>query len=133
MKSLIDLTLQPVAIFERIPAESGSKFIHHMLHVSATVGLNFQKYPDFKCPGTPEEANNNPSDILTSQMEWDLLDLTSAVCLPGSSDIMTEFIRQSVLKVAEARRLVLSRLDTIRQALPYKASDSFLRLVKTIW
>lgn len=132
-KCLTDLALQLVATLERIPAESGSKFIHPMLYVSAAAGLKFQKYPDFQCPGTPEEVNNDPSDIFATQLEWDLLDLTSTVCQPGSSDTMTSFIPQSVLKVAEARRLVLSRLDTIRQALPYKASDSFLRLVKTIW
>ncbi|SCV47020.1 uncharacterized protein FFB14_09557 [Fusarium fujikuroi] len=118
---------------ERIPAESGSKFIHPMLYVSAAAGLKFQGYPDFQCPKTPEEVNNDPSDNFASQLECNLLDLTSTACLPGSSDTMTAFIPQSVLKVAEARRLVLSRLDTIRQALPYKASDSFLRLVKTIW
>lgn len=132
-KCLIDLALQLVATLERIPAESGSKFIHPMLYVSAAAGLKFQRYPDFPCAGTPEEVNNDLSDIFTSQLECDLLDLTSAVCLPGSSDIIAAFVPQSVLKVAEARRLVLSRLDTIRQALPYKASDSFLRLVKTIW
>ncbi|RKL34095.1 hypothetical protein BFJ72_g9582 [Fusarium proliferatum] len=132
-KCLIDLALQLVATLERIPAESGSKFIHPMLYVSAAAGLKFQKYPHFPCAGTPEEVNNDPSDIFTSQLECNLLDLISTACLPGSSDTMTAFIPQSVLKVAEARHLVLSRLDTIRQALPYKASDSFLRLVKTIW
>ncbi|KAI1014566.1 hypothetical protein LB504_012195 [Fusarium proliferatum] len=131
-KCLIDLALQLVATLERIPAESGSKFIHPMLYVSAAAGLKFQKYPD-QLTGTPEDVNTDPSDIFTSQLEWDLFDLTSAACVPGSSDTMTAFIPQSVLKVAEARRFVLSRLDTIRQALPYKASDSFLRLVKTIW
>ncbi|KAF5656042.1 C6 zinc finger domain-containing protein [Fusarium circinatum] len=130
---LTDLTLQLLATLERIPAESGSKFIHPMLYISAAAGLKFQRYPDPQCPRTPEEVNNDPSDIFTSQLEWDLLDITSVVCLRGSSDTISVFIPQSVFKVAEARRLVLSRLDTIRQALPYKASDSFLRLVKTIW
>ncbi|KAI1032530.1 hypothetical protein LB503_012600 [Fusarium chuoi] len=54
-KCLTDLALQLVATLERIPAESGSKFIHPMLYVSAAAGLKFQKYPDFQCPGTPEE------------------------------------------------------------------------------
>jgi hypothetical protein len=132
-KSLVDLTLQLMATLERIPAQSGSKFIHPMLYVTAAVGLKFHRYPDFHCPRTPEGVNNDPSDVFISQLEWNLFDLTPETCLPGSSDTMTAFIPQSVLKVAEARRLVLSRLDIIRQALPYKASDSFLRLVKTIW
>ncbi|KAF5721005.1 C6 zinc finger domain-containing protein [Fusarium mundagurra] len=91
--SLIDLTLQLVATLKRIPAESGSKFIHPMLYVSAAVGLKFRGYPDSQCPRTPEEVNNDPSNIFTSQLEWDLLDLTSAVCLPESSDTISTFIR----------------------------------------
>ncbi|KAF5554158.1 gamma-butyrobetaine hydroxylase [Fusarium mexicanum] len=70
---LTDLTLQLVATLERIPAESGSKFIHPMLYVSAAAGLKFQRYPDPQCPRTPEEANKDPSDIFTSHLEWDLL------------------------------------------------------------
>ncbi|KAF5570148.1 gamma-butyrobetaine hydroxylase [Fusarium phyllophilum] len=102
--SLIDLTLQLVATLERIPAESGSKFIHPMLYVSAAVGLKFQRYPDPQCPRTPEEVNNDPSDIFTSQLERDSLDLTSVVCLPGSLDTISAFIPQSVLKVAEGSK-----------------------------
>ncbi|KAF5010427.1 hypothetical protein FDECE_3419 [Fusarium decemcellulare] len=40
-RSLTDLTLQLVAILEKIPAESGSKFIHPMLYLSAAAGLGF--------------------------------------------------------------------------------------------
>ncbi|KAF5630098.1 4-hydroxybenzoate benzoate ligase [Fusarium sp. NRRL 52700] len=93
---LMDLTLQLVATLERIPAESGSKFIHPMLYVSAAAGLKFQRYPDPQCPRT---ANNDLSDIFTSQLEWDLLDLTSVACLPGSSDTISAFVPQSVLKI----------------------------------
>ncbi|KAM0312586.1 hypothetical protein ACHAPQ_012204, partial [Fusarium lateritium] len=49
-KSILDLTLQLVATLEGIPAESGSKFIHPMLYVSAAVGLKFHGYPDLGCP-----------------------------------------------------------------------------------
>ncbi|KAM0189708.1 hypothetical protein ACHAPI_009898 [Fusarium lateritium] len=131
-KSILDLTLQLVATLEGIPAESGSKFIHPMLYVSAAVGLKFRGYPDLGCP-TAECVSNDPSDMFNSQLELNSYDLDPSVCLLGSADTMTAFIPQYALKVAEARRLVLSRLGMIGQALPYKASDRFLRLVKTIW
>lgn len=132
-KSLAELALQLAAALEKIPIESGSKFIHPMLYVSAAAGLRFDKYFDFHCPRISETVNIDPFDLFASEMECNLLDPTQANYLPNSSETVAMFVPQSVIKVFDARRLVWSRLSMIRQALPYKASDSFLRLVKTMW
>ncbi|EKJ71627.1 hypothetical protein FPSE_08073 [Fusarium pseudograminearum CS3096] len=132
-KSLADLALQLVGALEGIPVESGSKFIHPMLYVSAAAGLRFDKYFDFHCPGMSGEINSDQSYLFASPMDWNSLEPTQAQYLPKISDTVAMLIPQSILKIANARRLVWSRLSMIRHALPYKASDSFLRLVKTIW
>lgn len=133
--SLVDMALQLVATLEKVPAESGSKFIHPMLYLSAAVGLRFDR-----CSGAthgsdlPEDLNSGPFDPSIPQADWTLLDPTqSTLCLPDSSDSLATFIPQSILKVAKARRLVWSRLSMIRQASPHKAGDSLLRLVKSMW
>lgn len=132
--SLLDMTLQLVATLEKIPAESGSKFIHPMLYVSAAVGLRFDRWSgDSNLSGIPEDVSSGPFDPSVSP-DWTLTDATQpTLCLQDSSDAFATFIPQSILKVAKARRLVWSRLSMIRQASPYKAGDSLLRLVKTIW
>ncbi|KAJ4109700.1 hypothetical protein NW768_012136 [Fusarium equiseti] len=132
-KSLTDLALQLVAALENIPVESGSKFIHPMLYVSAAAGLRFENSFDFHCPRMSESVNIGPSDLFVSQTDRNLFDPTQEKYLPKSSNTVVTFAPQSVLKVSNARRLVWSRLSMIQQALPYKASDSFLRLVKNIW
>jgi hypothetical protein len=129
---LVDLALQLTNTLDRIPVASGSKFIHPMLYLSAAVGLKFNKHSDFYGPGIAEGVRNDASDLFLSKSDWSLLDPTQS-CLPDSSENLTTFIPQSILKIAKARRLVWSRLSMIRQALPYKASDSLLRLVKTVW
>lgn len=131
-KCLVDLALQLTATLEKIPTASGSKFIHPMLYLSAAVGLKFNKQSDFYGPGIAEGVRNDASDLFLSKSDWSLLDPTQP-CLSDSAENLTSFIPQSILKVAKARRLVWSRLSMIRQALPYKASDSLLRLVKTVW
>ncbi|KAJ4011006.1 hypothetical protein NW752_007456 [Fusarium irregulare] len=132
-KSLAELALQLVATLEKIPIESGSKFNHPMLCVFAAAGLRFDKYFDIHCQRISETVNIDPLDIVASDMAWNLLDPTQANYLPNSSETVAMFVPQSVIKVVDARCLVWSRLSMIRQALPYKASDSFLRLVKTMW
>ncbi|KAM0547250.1 hypothetical protein ACHAPJ_010512 [Fusarium lateritium] len=131
---LVDLALQLVATLEKIPAESGSKFIHPMLYLSAAVGLRFDISPcGFQEIRVSEELNSDPSNLNYSQ-DWNLFDPTQIPSgLSNESNGLTTFIPQSILKIAEARHLVWSRLSIIRQALPYKASDSLLRLVKAIW
>ncbi|KAL6912494.1 hypothetical protein FSST1_010254 [Fusarium sambucinum] len=126
-----DLTLQLVAILETIPAESGSKFIHPMLYLSAAVGLRFDKQAsDSHGPELSEGVNDGSLDISMPQVDWCLNPTIDAA---ADFNGLATFIPQSILKVAEARRFVWSRLSMIRQALPYKASDSLLRLVKAIW
>ncbi|KAF4971486.1 hypothetical protein FSARC_1714 [Fusarium sarcochroum] len=134
-RSLVDLALQLVATLEKIPAESGSKFIHPMLYLSAAVGLRFDKYPSHpQGPGLSEELTSGPSNLSYFQDDWDLLDPTHTTSsLSNEANALATFLPQSILKIAEARHLVWSRLSIIRQALPYKASDSLLRLVKAIW
>lgn len=134
-RSLVDMALQLVATLEDIPVESGSKFIHPMLYLSAAVGLRF----DMGSRGSHgseflEDINGGPDDISICQADWSLLDATQPEsCAEEHSDALATFIPQSILKIAEARRLVWSRLSMIRRAVPYKASDSLLRLVKTVW
>jgi hypothetical protein len=131
-KCLVDLALQLTNTLEKIPVASGSKFIHPMLYLSAAVGLKFNKHSDFYGPGIAEGVRNDASDLFLSKPDWSLLDPTQ-LSLSDSSENLTTFIPQPISKVAKARRLVWSRLSMIRQALPYKASDSLLRLVKTVW
>lgn len=134
-RSLVDMALQLVATLEKIPVESGSKFIHPILYLSAAVGLRFGKWSeDSHGSEIPEDANSGLIDPSISQVDWTLIDSTQQTLrLPDSSDSLASFIPQSILKIAKARRLVWSRLDMIRQASPYKAGDSLLRIVKTIW
>lgn len=131
-KCLVDLALQLTNTLEKIPAASGSKFIHPMLYLSAAVGLKFNKHSDSYGSGIAEGVRNDASDLFLSKSDWSLLDPIQPR-LSDSSENLTTFIPQSILKIAEAIRLVWSRLSMIRQALPYKASDSLLRLVKTVW
>lgn len=125
-RSLVDLTLQLVATLEKIPAESGSKFIHPMLYLSAAAGLRFDRWPGrYHGSGLPENVNRG-----TSRADSTLPNSTE---LRSHSDTLDVFLSPSVLKVAEARRLVWSRLGMIRPAGPHKTSDSLLRLVRGIW
>lgn len=134
-RSLVDMALQLVATLEKIPAESGSKFIHPMLYLSAAVGLRFDKGTGGSRESqAPENLHNGSVDASNSQADWSLLDsMQPESCVSESPDALATFIPQSILKIAEARRLVWSRLGMIRQAVPYKASDSLRRLVKTVW
>lgn len=134
-RSLVDMALQLVATLEKIPVESGSKFIHPILYLSAAVGLRFGRWSeDSHGSEIPEDVNSGPNDPSISQVDWTSIDSTQPTLrLPDSSDSLASFIPQSILKIAKARRLVWSRLDMIRQASPYKAGDSLLRIVKTIW
>ncbi|KAJ4256048.1 hypothetical protein NW762_009122 [Fusarium torreyae] len=134
-RSLVNLALQLVATLEKIPAESGSKFMHPMLYLSAAVGLRFDiSSCGFQELRVSQELNGGPSNLDYFHEDWGLLDSTQIPSgLPSDSNTLTTFIPQSILKIAEARHLVWSRLSIIRQALPYKASDSLLRLVKAIW
>lgn len=134
-RSLVDMALQLVATLEKIPAESGSKFIHPMLYLSAAVGLRFDKGTGGSRESQmPEDVNSGSVDASNPQADWSLLDsMEPESCVTESSDALATFIPQSILKIAEARRLVWSRLGMIRQAVPYKASDSLRRLVKTVW
>lgn len=134
-RSLVDIALKLVATLEKIPVESGSKFIHPMLYLSAAVGLRFDRGSgDSSGPESSEDVGNGPLEHSIAQADWTLLDPTGPkLWLPNNSDSLTTFIPQSILRIAEARRLVWSRLCMIRQAIPYKASDSLLRLVKNMW
>lgn len=135
-RSLVDISLQLVATLEKIPAESGSKFIHPMLYLSAAVGLRFDGCSGGSHgSGVPEDVNSGPFDSFISQADSISFGSTQpTLCPSDGADGLAAFIPQSILKIAEARRLVWSRLGMIRQAVPYKASsDSLLRLVKTIW
>lgn len=134
-RSLLNMALQLVATLEKIPTESGAKFIHPMLYLSAAVGLRFHRWPGGSHgPGIPEDVSSVPLEPSVSQADWALFNSTQPTSfLPEDSDSLATFIPQSIVKVAKARRLVWSRLSMIRQASPYKAGDSLLRLVKTIW
>lgn len=134
-RSLLNMALQLVATLEKIPTESGAKFIHPMLYLSAAVGLRFHRWPGGSHgPGIPEDVSSVPLEPSVSQADWALFNSTQPTSfLPENSDSLATFIPQSIVKVAKARRLVWSRLSMIRQASPYKAGDSLLRLVKTIW
>lgn len=134
-RSLVDMALQLVATLEKIPAESGSKFIHPMLYLSAAIGLRFDKCSEgSQGPGIAKDVNSGPFDHDVSQTDWTSTDSTETSSFsPDGSGGLATFLPQSILRVAEARRLVWSRLSMIRQARPYKASDSLLRLVKAIW
>lgn len=134
-RSLVDISLKLVATLERIPVESGSKFIHPMLYLSAAAGLRFDKASGGPSgPELPEDFSSGPFEPSISRADWNLLDPTEpTLWLADSPDSLITFIPQSILRIAEARRLVWSRLEMIRQAIPYKASDSLLRLVKNMW
>lgn len=55
------------------------------------------------------------------------------LCLPDNPGALAAFIPQPILKVAEARHLVWSRLAMIQQVVPhYETSNSLLRLAKTV-
>lgn len=130
-RSLVDMALQLVATLEKIPTQSGSKFIHPMLYLSAAVGLRFKSWSrDSQGSGILGDVNGGSLDPSISQADWALLDSTQPT---SRSDTLDVFLPQSILKVAEARRLIWSRLGTIRQAGPHKASESLLRLVKNMW
>lgn len=132
-RSLLDMTLQLVATLEKIPVESGSKFIHPMLYVSAAAGLRFDRWSEGSgLSRIPEDVSSSPVDHSVSP-DWTSIDATQAtLCFQDNSDALATFIPQSILKVAKARRLVWSRLNTIRQASPYKAGDSLLRLPRSL-
>lgn len=134
-RSLVDMALQLVATLKEIPPESGSKFIHPMLYLSAAAGLRFDAHScGSREPRVAEEINSASFDSSVSGADWTLLDPEQTTpCLSGRADELATFIPPSILKVAEARRLVWSRLGMIRQARPYKVSDILLRLVKTMW
>lgn len=133
--SLVDIALKLVATLEKIPVDSGSKFIHPMLYLSAAVGLRFDRGSGGPSGlDLPENISSGPVEPSISQVDWTLLDPTRpTLSLPENSDLLTTFIPQSILKIAEARRLVWSRLRMIQQAIPYQTSDSLLRLVKNTW
>lgn len=121
-KYLVELALQLVATLEKIPAESGSKFIHPMLYLSAAAGLRFNRLSDSYTSEMSDGHNNIPDSDWVDQSPQAL----------HTSDSLAAFIPRTVLKVARGRRLVWSRLVMIRDALPYK-SDSLLRVIKAIW
>ncbi|CVL00495.1 uncharacterized protein FMAN_09919 [Fusarium mangiferae] len=124
---LASFTLQLVAILEKIPAESGSKFIHPMLYLSAAAGLRFSHL------GSQDgsRVENWASFDLTQSASCLLPDLSLDTTNPALASYAS--IPQLALELSQARCLVWARLGNIQQALPYRASDSICQLVKTIW
>ncbi|KAE8361348.1 hypothetical protein BDV27DRAFT_160811 [Aspergillus caelatus] len=147
---LLTLALQLVAILEQIPADSGSKSIHHMLYVSAAAVLRFDTCAvpqGDHMAGAPQEVASlscvpalEPSVLQMQQplrdAAWPVLALpenpyqgtpASSSCTPGT------FIPQSVLEVSKARRLIWALLSSLQHILPHRASGSILRRLKAIW
>lgn len=137
------LSLQLLAILERIPAESGSRSMHSMLYLSAAAGLKFDTSSEYQVNASASEWNGlfgeGTDDLLGPSMDISSLD---HIQLPHGSDpaFMFDHSGESASTgpslsgtIARARQSILTRLSGLQQSVPQKVRDDKLQLVKVLW
>lgn len=147
---LLRSTLRLVRVLEQIPADSGSRSIHPMLHLSAAAGLRFITGVDSQDSAYPATGNlgqgNDPLGFLLSEnsaipmttsplfntvpSELDMLNVGFQSMTGSAAHVINP---QSTFEIVKARQFVWTRLQNLQQSLPHGASNSMSHLVKNIW
>lgn len=144
---LTTLTLELVAILERIPIESGSKSIHLMLYLCAATGLRidsfFESRQNYHVRDEPETVDI-PFDSIWDSLAWETSGLSpnlTACPFPeihhnqtnSLVDTTDTTVSQSTLEISRARDVVFTRLSSFQQTLPHRRIDETLQFVRAIW